>query len=36
MDEEKELDDDEEEECALCHEPVENLVRAECGCGFCR
>ena len=30
------LDDDEEEECGLCHEGIENLVRAECGCGFCR
>ena len=26
----------EEEDCALCHEEVEDGVRAECGCGFCR
>ena len=28
--------DDEDEECGICREPVEDLVRAECGCGFCR
>lgn len=29
-------DDDEEEACGICREPVEDLVRAECGCAFCR
>ncbi len=29
-------DEDDEEECVLCHEEIEDAVRAECGCGFCR
>ena len=32
----KPQEDDEEEECVVCHEGVEDVVRAECGCGFCR
>lgn len=27
---------EEEEECGVCKEPIEDLVRAECGCAFCR
>ena len=35
-DDDDEEPEGEEEECAVCHEDIENLVRAECGCGFCR
>ena len=35
-DDDDEEPEGEEEECVVCHEGIENSVRAECGCGFCR